>query len=175
MPVRVPLSLLSLTIAATIAHAGPIIWDLNDVTFTDGAFGSGYFVYDANTQSILDWAIATSASDFTESFLYTPTTSVAVASSGSCVVDFLADENTSQFLCLNPGSALVEGAAPDLSSSSFESDPHGLRTIASGVLQDPGPGGGDTVPEPATFGLVVLASTVFIGLSRWRLRLFRLT
>jgi hypothetical protein len=175
MLARTLLSLSLLTIAATVARGATVIWALQGVTFTDGAFGSGNFVYEANTQTLLDWSVATSASGSFGGFLYTPTTSIAVANAGSCAVDFIAVGNSSQFLCLNPASALVAGAEPDLLSSSLESYTGGLRTVASGRLQDPPPGGGDAVPEPATFGLVALALVWVASLSRRRLPLVRRT
>jgi hypothetical protein len=169
MPARTLLTLLLLTMAATVAHAGPVIWDLQGIIFSDGAFASGYFVYDANTQAFIDWSITTSVSVSFGGFLYTPATSIAIGSGRSCGVDFISAGNTTQFLCLNPASALVAGATPDLLSSSSEAYSGGQRTVVAGSLNDPPPGGGDAVPEPATFGLVALALAAAIGLSGRRL------
>jgi hypothetical protein len=156
-----------LILAMTSAHAGPIIWNLNSVTFSDGAAGSGYFIYDMTMQSFSDWDLTSQGGP---GFLYAPGTSVALANTGACAIDFVADGNASQFLCLNPESALIAGATPALSSSSFESYPGGVRTVMSGGLTDPPPGAGDSIPEPATFGLALIGATLFAGLSRVRRR-----
>lgn len=160
-----------LILAMTSAHAGPIIWDLNGITFSGGGGGgSGYFVFDMTTQSFSDWDLTSQADVLTSGFLYAPNTSFAVANTGTCAIDFVADGNASQFLCLNPESALIAGATPALSSSSFESYSGGVRTVISGGLTDPPPGGGDSIPEPATFGLALVGAALFAGLSRVRRR-----
>ncbi len=161
----VPLLILTMT----SAHAAPITWNLSSVTFNDGAAGSGYFVYDMITQSFSDWDLTSQAGGVTSGFQYAPSTSVALANTGTCAIDFVADGNASQFLCLNPESPLVAGTTPALSSSSFESYPWGLRTVIAGGLTDPPPGGGDSIPEPATFGLALIGATaLFAGSSRIR-------
>ncbi len=148
-----------LILTMTSAHAGPIIWDLNGITFSGGGGGYGYFVYDMTTQSFSDWDLTSQAGVLTSGFLYAPNTSFAVANTGTCAIDFVADGNASQFLCLNPESALIAGATPALSSSSFESYPWGVRTVIAGGLTDPPPGGGDSIPEPATFGLALIGAS----------------
>lgn len=161
-----------LLLAMASAHAGPITWHLNSVMFNDGGSESGYFVYDMATQAFADWDVTSQAGGLTSGFLYGPNTSVALANTGTCAIDFVADGNASQFLCLNPESALIAGATPALSSSSFESYPGGVRMVVSGgVIDDPPPGAGDSVPEPASFCLVLIgATTLFAGFSRIRRR-----
>ena len=163
MTFRLLLSLSLLTIAATRAHAGAVIWDLSGVTFNDGAFGSGYFVYEGTSQTFMDWSVTTSAGSSFAGFLYTPATSAAVANNASCAVDFIAYGNPSEFLCLNPASALIAGATPDLLPSSLEAYAAGRRMVVAGILSDPPAGGGDAVPEPATFSLVALALAAVTG------------
>lgn len=157
-----------LLLTLTSATASPIVWDLNKVMFNDGAAASGFFVYDMTTQSFSDWDLVSSAGSVASGYTYVPGTSVAAANTGTCDIGFMADGNASQFLCLNTESALVAGAAPGLSPSSFESYPGGVRTVVSGGVTDPPPGGGDSIPEPATFGLVLIGATLFSAL--WRVR-----
>jgi hypothetical protein len=157
-----------LLLTLTSATASPIVWDLKNVTFNDGAVASGFFVYDMTSQSFSDWDLVSSAGSIASGYTYVPGTSVTVANTGTCGIGFMASGNASQFLCLNTESALVAGAAPALSPSSFESYPGGVRTVVSGGLTDPPPGGGDSIPEPATFGLVLIGGILFFGL--WRVR-----
>lgn len=163
MPARTLISVLFLATAATFAQASPVLWNLDGVIFSDGGAGSGDFVYEASTGTVLDWNLTTGAGGSFDGFVYTPTTSTARANVGGCAVDFIAARNTS-FLCLNPASALVAGTAPDLLSSSFEFYASGLRTVASGSLEDPPIGGGAAVPEPAPFGFVAFALALATGL-----------
>ena len=167
------LRLCVLFMAAEVARAGPVTWDMQGVMFSDGAVASGYFVYDADTQDVTDWSVMTSTSGLFQGFFYTATTSIAVTNVGGCDVDFIAAENSSQFLCLNPASALVAGASPDLLPSSLESGMGGSRTIATGDLQDPPTGPGAAIPEPTTLSSVALALSVISIFSSQHLRLFR--
>jgi hypothetical protein len=145
-----------LLLAAAGAHAASL-WDLNGVTFSDGGTASGVFTFDAVSRSVFDWDIVTSAADGAAGFFYTPATSVASVSQG-CAIDFVA-KGALQYLCLNPESPLT-GLSSVLSSHSFESYPGGVRGIVSGGITDPPPGGGSSVPEPATVTLTMLAAAL---------------
>jgi len=163
-------SLSILGVLAGASHAAAINWELKSVIFADGAIGTGTFVYDAPTQHFLTWSITTSASSIMDDYTYTPDTSLAIANYGGCTVNFIASANPSRFLCLNPESALVLDATPQLLASSLESSPGGIRGVLSGSLSDPPPGGGVAIPEPAT---VLLALAAFIAVAARRLALVR--
>lgn len=45
---------------AASASAAPIQWFLNEVEFSDGAFATGSFTWDANSQAMTDWSITVS-------------------------------------------------------------------------------------------------------------------
>lgn len=155
MLARTLLSLSFVAIAATVAHAATVS-------------------YDANTQTFLDWSVTNSMSGSFGGFSETPVKGSSTADAGGCAVDF---GNAPRLLCVNPSSALVAGAKPDLLSSSLDSYVGSLQVFASGPLQDPPqappPGGGDAVPEPATFALVALALAGVAELSRLRRPLIR--
>lgn len=168
-------SLLLLSFIASVAHGAAIKWELQSVIFSDGAFGTGSFVYEAITHSFRDWKITTSVSNTFGGFVYTPTTSQAIANAEGCALNFIATASHSQFLCLNPASTLEVGATPQLLRTSIESFPGGVRVIASGSLSDPPPGGGDAVPEPATCLFTALALATIIGTARRHLASVRAT
>jgi len=116
-----------LVVLASVGRAGPVLWDLQGVTFTDGASGTGYFLFDANLSQVFDWNIVTASSGNGATsggflgFDYSPVTSVALANSSGCVMDFVDDLNPSRSLCLNPESPLIAGATPALLPTSYES------------------------------------------------------
>jgi len=68
------LSLLSLLLAGTSVWADPITWSLSDATFRDGGRASGFFVFDADTRIVLDYAITVTGGDEAvfPAFLYAP-------------------------------------------------------------------------------------------------------
>lgn len=61
--------------AAIQAHAVPITWTLEDVTFTDGASASGSFTIDTDAQIWWDFSIATTAGPSFSAFIYDATNS----------------------------------------------------------------------------------------------------
>ncbi|MFG6465943.1 hypothetical protein [Roseateles sp. BYS87W] len=49
----------ALGLAAAAAHATPVVWQLDNVKFTDGASATGSFTFDADTLSYSAWSIQT--------------------------------------------------------------------------------------------------------------------
>lgn len=45
------------------AHAAPLTWTLTDAVFADGGLATGSFVWDADTQTLGDYAFSTSGGD----------------------------------------------------------------------------------------------------------------
>jgi MYXO-CTERM domain-containing protein len=54
---------LAAVFAAVPSNATPIIWTLQDVTFTDGGTAQGHFTYDADTNILSNVSIKTSLTD----------------------------------------------------------------------------------------------------------------
>jgi hypothetical protein len=170
----VQLGMMLTVLQAAVAQAGPVVWNLERLTFSDGASGAGYFVFDAALLKIVDWNITTTSSGPVNGSIglfagydYFPLTSLASANVAGCGIDFIAKNDPSQFLCLNPESPLTAGATPALLLTSRESYPSGYRFISAGTVEDPPPGGGATVPEPSTIVLAVFGMVgVFVLISR---------
>jgi len=143
-----------------VGRAGPVTFDLQGVDFTDGAAGTGYFVFDPNLTSFSDWNVVTASGSGFPGFDYTPLDSVASTGSVGCLVDFV---NASRSLCLNPDSPLISGASPALLPTSFESSDSGQRFVFAGTLSDPPPNPGGSVPEPGTSSFVGFGSLGILG------------
>lgn len=144
------------SLSALAANASPVLWDLRNVSFTDGGAASGSFLYDSANQTVLDWNVFSSPVGSFSGFSYTPATSASRGGLGNCSIGFFALPNTLQSICLNPDSPLVAGATPTLLPSSRESSSVGQRAVATGKLEDPPVGGGEAVPEPNSWTLLVL-------------------
>jgi hypothetical protein len=71
----------------SFSHAAPLTWNLDGVTFDDGGNITGSFVFDADSNSVIDWNMSVSGGDDSvfPAFSYTPETitSVGVFVSGT--------------------------------------------------------------------------------------------
>jgi hypothetical protein len=152
-----------LAVLASLTNASPVLFDLQGVQFTDGATGTGYFLFNPNVSQFLDWNIVTSSTNVA-GFVYTPLTSLASTNSAGCMVDFIDTVDRSQSLCLIPDSSLVAGASPDLLPTSFESFDSGYRFVSAGTLQDP-QCSLCSVPEPSTFNFVGFGALAILALT----------
>ena len=45
------------TLSAMAVQTAPVKWEISGLTFADGGSGSGYFVFDADTEAVSDWKI----------------------------------------------------------------------------------------------------------------------
>lgn len=167
---------------AVSLHAAPITWVLEDVTFEDGAIATGSFVFDADSNSVLDWNIGVSGGDVWvfPDFSYTPATITAIgvfqAGAGQSL-QFFVDGNApggtpeSRLLSLTTDTALTN-AGGSVSLLSQVSTPDGMfesvecyncnpfRLIVSGTLT--------AIPLPAAFWLFGSGLIGLIGLARRR-------
>ena len=146
-----------LAFMSPVVNATPIKWTLGDVGFnrcdTDGTMATGYFVYDAGTNSISDYNIVTdfiSTGGYCGDFggTYSPSTAT-VGGAVSALELILVDDNGSnlilQFntLLTDAGGTvdLLAGVSKELNSGQVE------REIWTGFLT------GTAVPEPGTLAL----------------------
>lgn len=145
MCLRLLLSLSFVLTAANVSHASAVSWDPQSDKRSGGADAFRALFYDYTAQrSVGIEAFA----DGYEDLLDGPT-SIAATDRGIYVAEPLAVGNASQFPGLNTASEFAAGAEVDLLPGSI-------------TVQGP-PGGGDTVPEPATFGLIAAVACGFIG------------
>jgi len=164
-----------LAASAAVTCASPVFFDLQGVTFNDGASGSGYFVFDPSLSQFSYWSIVTTSSGTGaiigpfSGFDYNPLTSGASAGSPGCAAEFVDTLDASQSLCLATDSPLVAGASPALLATSFESSGSGERFVSAGTLPDPNNCPSCGVPEPSTFNFVGLGSLGLLAMAIWRL------
>jgi hypothetical protein len=161
-------------------HAAPITWVLEDVSFDDGGIAIGSFVFDADSNTVLDWDIIVSGGDegVFPVFSYTPATVMEVgvftAGSGQSLqffVDPNAPGNTpeSRLLGLTTDASLTNSGG-SVSLLTQVSTPQGIfesvecynctpfRLIVSGTL--------NAVPVPASVWLFGAGLIGLIGVAR---------
>ncbi len=80
----VPILVLALPAATSVAVAAPVRWTLQDVALEDGGSAAGWFVYDEPTGLLIDWSLSVSGGD---TLTFPPATWEAGASTGA-VGDF---------------------------------------------------------------------------------------
>jgi hypothetical protein len=73
---KVLLLLTSALAIAPVSFASTVTWNLNNVTFSDGATASGSFNFDADTNTLTTWNISVT-SGVLSAFTYSPTDSTA--------------------------------------------------------------------------------------------------
>jgi len=166
---------------AASSQAAPLTWNLDGVNFDDGGVATGNFVFDADTNTVLDWNISVSGGDedLFPIFSYTPTTVIAVgvytAGSGQSL-QFFVDPNApggtadSRLLSLTTDAALTS-AGGSVSLLSQISTPDGFfesaecyncnpfRLVVNGTIT--------AVPIPATIWLFGSGLLGLTGIARW--------
>src|SRR5262249_10560937 len=137
------------------SHAGPIVWQLFGVTFSDGATASGTFTYDASSDLYSAWNITVTPGILT-AYNYRPGIDsgfVGIHPAGQ--VDFVAfpPATPGRYVRLTFASALTNAGGIDLlrtNNSGYEcNNCTTFRYITGGQVA--------SVPEPSTLALVFAA------------------
>lgn len=163
---------------AGMASAGPVTWSLVNTNFDDGGTASGFFVFDADTNTILNWNLNTTAGSVLGDFQYIPSDSSAGVFSG--VFEFWSNQLypgccgflENRYLMLGVDSPLTNaGGTVNLTpgqlgqlggAECLNCDPY--RLITTGSVTSSGP----AMPEPRSLYLLVLGCAV-LAAARHRL------
>ncbi|MCP9222831.1 PEPxxWA-CTERM sorting domain-containing protein [Erythrobacter sp. LQ02-29] len=164
-------SLFAATAAAllgtTSAHAAPIVWTLQGVTFTDGGTASGTFSTDSETGSLLSFDITTTAASALGGFTYDAMTSTVIAQNALGPNSFYIGNKATYnkpYLSLGFMSSLASVGTNVLDTArSYECDncsPYRYVSAGSAIAASGG------VPEPATWALLILGFGAIGGVMR---------
>ena len=163
-----------------MASAGPVTWSLINTTFDDGGTASGTFVFNADTNTILNWNLSTTSGSVFGPFQYLPIDSSAGVFNG--VFSFWSNQtfpdccgflqsrylslsfaspltNSGGTVALTPGHYGVFGGDECLNCNPF-------RLITTGSVTAPGLG----IPEPGVLYLSLLGGLALAGLRERRVR-----
>jgi hypothetical protein len=152
---------------APLSFGSNVTWYLNDVTFNDGATASGSILWNADTQTLSNWNISTTAGALS-AFNYTPADSSGGAyfEVAGYQDEFLFFVNGStRLLGITPLNALTDAGgtvAINLNTwgggsgsvECFNCGPY--RTIVSGSFET-----ASSAPEPGSLGLLGIGFTAF--------------
>jgi len=158
------------SIALGTAMGDPLTWTLQDVRFVDGGTASGWFVFDALTDSVGAYSISVLGGDTTTfpEFTYqmdVPPNLVAFASFTNKFIDFTTTSTrefriTPMTWMTDAGGVIALDVQNPFAFECFNCNPS--RRFESGsiaTLQS------DAIPEPAT-GLLLLAGPVLLAVKR---------
>jgi hypothetical protein len=164
------LFVLMVGLAASVPlQAGPIVWQLVGVTFSDGASASGSFTYDAATDVYSAWNISVAAGILT-AYTYQPSVDggfVGIHPTGQ--VDFVAfpPATSGRYVRLAFASPLTNGGGIDrlrADNSGYEcNNCSTFRYIRGGQVA--------SVPEPSNLTLLFAAFALAVVFRRARTRL----
>lgn len=153
------LSALAITLSAFSVQATPVTWNLNGVTFNDGATASGSFVWDATLNSAGAFSISTTSGALT-AFTYDGTNSFFFGKDIFTAPSLLWVENGfTRYIDLTFASALSDAGGTvalntgDFSvNGSWECDNcNTTRTVTAGSVTS-----AQAVPEPGSLALLGL-------------------
>jgi hypothetical protein len=158
----------TLLASSQAVHAIPVTYQLQDVTFTDGATASGSFIYDADTRSRGAFQVTTT-DGVLPGFTYDGISSGMYLGGGSGPNNFILFANTGRrylnFSFLQPlGSA--PGTYAINAASSYECNNCGTFRMMSGSVTV----AGAEVPEPATALLMLPAALGLFAARRRKAR-----
>jgi hypothetical protein len=162
-----------------MASAGPVTWSLVNTNFDDGGTASGFFVFNADTNTILNWNLNTTGGTALGAFQYVPGDSSAGVFSG--VFEFWSNQLypgccgflENRYLMLGVDSPLTNaGGTVNLTPGQFgvlggaeclNCNPYRLITTGSVTSSDA------TIPEPRSLYLLALECVVLaVALRRLR-------
>lgn len=170
------LSVAAALVMAPLTFGASVTWYLNNVTFNDDATASGSFAWDADSQTLSNWNISTTAGVL-PSFTYTPADSSGgnyfQVSGYQNEFLFMVNGSTRQ-LRMTPIAALSDaGGIVDVDLNTWGGGAGSLecnncnpyRKIVSGSFQTTAV---SSVPEPGSLGLLGLSLAAF-GIIRAKL------
>lgn len=162
---------------AGAAHAVPVTWTLQNVSFVDGATASGSFTYDASTQTYTAWNITTTATVNPAAIGFTSLPGATYATNGYTNASTSYYLNASSFGVRNlPGPGILQFglvfASPLTNAGgtvALKASGGGFESTASGFASRPVVSGTGSVvsavPEPASAALMLAG---VMGLAAWR-------
>ena len=153
IPVRILAAAALSACLAAPAIAGDVRWTLSNVTFDDGGTASGWFEYDAGTDTVLGWSIQTSGGDARGGFDYETNDDPAVQGPGDFI--FAGNDEANPYLRLiadgplpGVGGAVALLTGPDGGYECSNCD--GVRFVNRGSLV-----GVAVAPEPVSWAMMV--------------------
>src|SRR5205085_2592644 len=125
------LSALVLAASVDVAHAAPLLWNLQGVTFDDGATAMGTFTPFDSSNGYTDWSIVTSAEGHFAALTFTPSMSTVA----SCCDDDLqlTSKDGTRVFDLNFNDSKITGPSPQTVGGS-EQIPDSRRRVSSGEI-----------------------------------------
>jgi hypothetical protein len=171
------LSLTSVLAAAPFTFASTVMWNLNDVTFSDAATASGSFSFDADTNTLSNWDISVT-SGVLSAFTYTPSDSTAGSHFQEAGYQdellFMANGSTRQ-LRMTPLSALTDsGVTVPINLNTFGGGSGSVECFNCSPYREIVSGSFVTaIPEPRPLVLlgIGLASVSLFARKLWARRL----
>lgn len=174
---------------SSLAQASAVVWTLSDASFLDGGAVTGFFTYDADTDTFGDFSLSVSGGDTTTfpAFVYTPDTVSGSPFVGQPIPgDFniffeTAGDPFSQTFTERPrqlrlplvslptsaGGTIQFNLDSAFGAECYTCDP--FRLFASGSITSGGGGGGTPViPEPATWAMMIAGFGLVGGVMRRR-------
>jgi len=141
------------TLLAGPALAGPLTWTLSNVTFDDGGTASGSFTYDADTNTLNNWAITTTGGSTLGGATYDSVSNPYGFTLSNADFFFGANGSLNPYLRLGTTSGLTNagGTVALLTGfSSYECTNCGAYRLVTGGSVTTG-----SVPEPAAWAMMV--------------------
>ena len=171
--IRVVLLALVLVGWAGAAQAIPVTWNLQGVTFDDGASATGFFDFDADTNVYSNYQISVTAGGIFPAFIYEDANSF-LGTNNAVFVDFVRDDFES-YITLAFDSALTNaGGFIDLTLRNFPAVRGSFECNNCSVLREITAGAVTTaaaaVPIPAPLTLFVLGLCGLLWTRRTRVK-----